>query len=599
MGLSKLKIGGAWSGVLEVELDEWTVPMLREEVARRSSGHRDGGGPETINLICAGKLLKDGDGIKKLSQSGVRNNAKILASRVSVDQGKSVKEGSLAEEERCTRLSRLKDAATSLSKRHADGSLPVDDFNLELENQSGQTVKLGSETDQRAIMMGLMLHANAKALMRKKNYKDALEVLTMGEVSAYSLFCYFPCLYEYMVECSYEVGSLCRKPSLSCDRKLIEMVDNVPILQIDMVWCYFMLRDISWLSVAGVRLAKAREGLERSHGKEASRLRLLQKGRYPEIALHLRLELLEGVVAYHSNQTEKSRKSLTSAQAKFLQLQIPDESLSLLLSMGYKERDAKRALRLNKQVVESAVDFLVEEKEKKARKTEDNIKRQKEIMEQKRYGTTPLGKAVDIERLHELVSIGFAKELAAEALRQNENDTQKALDDLTNPEANSSIQEEEKLRRAAIASIEELVSMGFPREEAAAAIRSFGTSQAALDQLLGGTSNTNAAGDHNVNVALHNDQGGDGIANDSLTNDQSEDGLGTNTGSSSAGSDGGPSHNKIEMRDVEMEDEITGELLKGDAYSDYDIEVTEEGEAINEYLALVTTGGNVEIGSSS
>lgn len=36
----------------------------------------------------------------------------------------------------------------------------------------------------RAIMMGLMLHTNAKALMRRKNYKEALEVLTMGEVSA-------------------------------------------------------------------------------------------------------------------------------------------------------------------------------------------------------------------------------------------------------------------------------------------------------------------------------------------------------------------------------------------------------------------------------
>lgn len=566
MGSAKLKIGGAWSGVLEVELEEWTVPMLREEVAKRS-GH--GGGPETINLICAGKLLKDGDGTEKLSQLGVRNNAKILASRVSVDQGKSVKEESLAEEERCTRLSRLKAAAISLSERHADGSLPVEDFNLELENQSGQKVQLGSETDQRAIMMGLMLHANAKALMRKKKYKEALEVLTMGE-EAFSL----------------------------CDQKLIEMVDNVPILQIDMVWCYFMLRDISWLSVAGVRLAKAREGLERSHGKEASRLRLLQKGRYPEIALHLRLELLEGVVAYHSSQTEKSRKSLTSAQAKFLQLQIPDEALSLLLSMGYKERDAKRALRMNNQVVESAVDFLVEEKEKKARKREDDIRRRKEIMEQKRYGTTPLGKAVDIERLNELVSIGFEKELAAEALRRNENDTQKALDDLTNPEANSSIQihiesrKKKRLRQAANASIEELVSMGFPREAAAAAIRSFGTSPAALDHLLGGTT---AAGDHNVNDTLQNDQGGDGIANDPLTNDQSEGGSGTNTGSSS---DGGPSHNKVEMRDVEMEEEITGELLKGDAYSDYDIEVTEEGEAINEYLALVTIGDNVEIGSS-
>lgn len=105
MGSAKLKIGGAWSGVLEVELEEWTVVMLREEVAKRS-GH--GGGPETINLICAGKLLKDGDGTEKLSQLGVRNNAKILASRVSVDQGKSVKEESLAEEERSTRLSRLK-----------------------------------------------------------------------------------------------------------------------------------------------------------------------------------------------------------------------------------------------------------------------------------------------------------------------------------------------------------------------------------------------------------------------------------------------------------------------------------------------------------
>ncbi|PHT42447.1 hypothetical protein CQW23_16472 [Capsicum baccatum] len=558
MGLSKLKIGGAWSGVLEVELEEWTVPMLRQEIARRC-GHGDGGA-ETINLICAGKLLKDGDGIEKLSQLGVRNNGKILASRVSVDQGKSVKEESLAEEERSTRLSRLKAAAVSLSKRHADGSLPVEDFNLELENQSGQKVQLGSETDQRAIMMGLMLHANAKALMRQKKYKEALEVLTMGEES-FSL----------------------------CDQKLIEMVDNVPILQIDMVWCYFMLRDISWLSVAGVRLAKAREGLERSHGKEASRLRLLQKGRYPEIALHLRLELLEGVVAYHSNQTEKSRKSLTSAQAKFLQLQIPDEALSLLLSMGYKERDAKRALRMNNQVIESAVDFLVEEKEKKARKREDDIKRRKEIMEQKHYGMTPLGKAVDIERLNELVSIGFEKELAAESLRQNENDTQKALDDLTNPETNSLIQnhielrKKKRLRQAADASIEELVSMGFPREAVAAAICSFGTSQAALDHLL-------TAGGDNVNNTLNNDHGGDGIANDPLTNDQSEGGLGTNTGSSSAGSDGGPSNSKVETRDIEMEDEITGELLKGDAYSDYDIEVTEEGEAINEYLALVTSG---------
>lgn len=65
----------------------------------------------------------------------------------------------------------------------------------------------------------------------------------------------------------------------------LQLVDNPPILQIDMVWCYFMLRDISWLSEAGIRLEKAREGIERAHGKDSSRVRLLQGGRYPELAL--------------------------------------------------------------------------------------------------------------------------------------------------------------------------------------------------------------------------------------------------------------------------------------------------------------------------
>ena len=34
-------------------------------------------------------------------------------------------------------------------------------------------------------MMGLMLHANGKALMKREQYRDALEVLNMGEVSLY------------------------------------------------------------------------------------------------------------------------------------------------------------------------------------------------------------------------------------------------------------------------------------------------------------------------------------------------------------------------------------------------------------------------------
>ncbi|CBI25569.3 hypothetical protein VitviT2T_016762 [Vitis vinifera] len=551
--MEKLKIAGAWSGVLELELQVWTVSMLREEVAKRASC-----GPESINLIWSGKLLKDEN--LKLIELGIKNNGKVLATRVCSDQGKSLKEEFMAEEERSSRLARVKAAAIALSKRHAAGSLPVEDFNIELEDQSGQKVHLGSETDQRAVMMGLMLHANAKQMIKKENYKDALEVLSMGE-EAFSL----------------------------CNPKVIELVDNVPILQIDMVWCYFMLRDIRWLSEAGIRLAKAREGIERSHGKDASRVRVLQNGRYPELALHLRLELLEGVVSFHSGQFEKSKKVLTSAQAKYFQLQVPDEALSLLMSMGYKERNSKRALRMSNQQLDLAIDFLVEEKAKKEKKREEDIQRRNEIMEQKRYGMTPLRKAVDLQSLHMLVSIGFEKELAAEALRRNENDTQKALDDLTNPETNSAIQldiesrKRKRQRQANEAAIEELISMGFERSEVVTAVQTFGTKEQALNALLG-TAKTNPTAPDDSNV----------IPSGSMPDEAS---LGSWSEVGDAG--GSSSAKKGEERDLEMEDELAEDLRNGDAFSDYDMEVTKEGEAINEYLTLLASADQSEKASSS
>lgn len=539
--------------MLELELQVWTVSMLREEVAKRASC-----GPESINLIWSGKLLKDEN--LKLIELGIKNNGKVLATRVCSDQGKSLKEEFMAEEERSSRLARVKAAAIALSKRHAAGSLPVEDFNIELEDQSGQKVHLGSETDQRAVMMGLMLHANAKQMIKKENYKDALEVLSMGE-EAFSL----------------------------CNPKVIELVDNVPILQIDMVWCYFMLRDIRWLSEAGIRLAKAREGIERSHGKDASRVRVLQNGRYPELALHLRLELLEGVVSFHSGQFEKSKKVLTSAQAKYFQLQVPDEALSLLMSMGYKERNSKRALRMSNQQIDLAIDFLVEEKAKKEKKREEDIQRRNEIMEQKRYGMTPLRKAVDLQSLHMLVSIGFEKELAAEALRRNENDTQKALDDLTNPETNSAIQldiesrKRKRQRQANEAAIEELISMGFERSEVVTAVQTFGTKEQALNALLG-TAKTNPTAPDDSNV----------IPSGSMPDEAS---LGSWSEVGDAG--GSSSAKKGEERDLEMEDELAEDLRNGDAFSDYDMEVTKEGEAINEYLTRLASADQSEKASSS
>lgn len=59
----------------------------------------------------------------------------------------------------------------------------------------------------------------------------------------------------------------------------------MPMLQLDIVWCYFMLRDVSRLEVAGARLNKARVGFELSHGKDSMRFRLLQAARHADLAL--------------------------------------------------------------------------------------------------------------------------------------------------------------------------------------------------------------------------------------------------------------------------------------------------------------------------
>lgn len=50
------------------------------------------------------------------------------------------------------------------------------------------------------------------------------------------------------------------------------------------------------------------------------------------------------------------------------------------MNMGYKEGSAKRALRMTGQDIQSAVDFLIDERAKKVRRHEEDRQRHKEIM---------------------------------------------------------------------------------------------------------------------------------------------------------------------------------------------------------------------------
>jgi len=77
---------------------------------------------------------------------------------------------------------------------------------------------------------------------------------------------------------------------------------------------------------------------------------------------------------------DKSVSFLISLNGYEIQLQVPDEAISMLMDMGYEARSAKRALKMTGYDIQSSVDLLCEEREKKIRRQEEDQERQREIL---------------------------------------------------------------------------------------------------------------------------------------------------------------------------------------------------------------------------
>ena len=83
--------------------------------------------------------------------------------------------------------------------------------------------------------------------------------------------------------------------------------------------------------------------MTRAHGANLERLRVLQGGFKPELAVYVRLELLEGVSAYYEGDAERARERLESARRKWERLQIEPASIDTLATMGFSRSEAMRA----------------------------------------------------------------------------------------------------------------------------------------------------------------------------------------------------------------------------------------------------------------
>ena len=129
---------------------------------------------------------------------------------------------------------------------------------------------------------------------------------------------------------------------------------------------------------------------------------------------------------------------------------MDDGALAQLGSMGYKLRESRRALRFAANDVVAATSFLAEraaaaEARAARRRCADQWRTQRS-----RYGRTPSGAWVEVEPLDALCGMGYELPVAAEALRQSDNNANVALEALLDPGKSAALGLAAALQAAAV-----------------------------------------------------------------------------------------------------------------------------------------------------
>ncbi|WIA39072.1 hypothetical protein OEZ86_005216 [Tetradesmus obliquus] len=612
-----IKVAGALKGAVRVASFDISAGELRAEVARLL-GVSD---VSSVKMIAGGRNLLDD--AKPLRAYNVTASSRLLVTRGAAAHSAELagaEAAAGAEEARAAKLERLKAAADCMAAR-GDGRGLTDRYEFSLENQAGTALSL-SDGDRRGLVLGLALHDKGKASMEAGELQAALGELLLAEES---------------------FGLV--SPSV------LEGVDNLAMLLLDIVWCCYKLRDVSRLGVCSERLAQARRMLAKAHGPHQERLRLLHGGFSPEQAIYVRLELLEGVVAFHSGEASAAAAHLAAAQARWQRLQLSPGALLALAEMGYAEQEAQRALRFSGGDLAAAVDFLTEQRQREQERRAERCKQRDWLREREAYGKTPSGKFVDQQPLQQLLQLGYEKGLAAEALRAADNDGQAALDVLGDPVRRGALQlaliaqqmlEEEQGPQSVKASrVRRLTAMGFKEKAARIALKAAGNSiEGALEQLQAmgedardpeaavargeaaaaaggdagaGPSQQQAAGD-DAAEAMQEDQPDAAAAAAQAAQGVEAAGVPAQEEAAPEGGrrrrrrsdrrDSSSSSSGEEGVDCEMEGELVnavrGKQGKGeDPLSAYDMDVSEDGEAIQLYLSLLASANGSSRASGS
>ncbi|XP_067636364.1 NEDD8 ultimate buster 1 [Eurosta solidaginis] len=336
--------------------------------------------PNRVKCISSGKII---DQEKTLESQGIKNNQQLMVIISDVDRSESKSTEAMYD-----RIRKIKMDVEAI----VDSERQL----FEMEDQEGNPVFL-PPNENRALLMAMGYCEKARAAMKRQHYDEALILLLEAD-----------------------------EQFSTCNSKFLESVDNYALINLDIVWCYLCLKNVTQLPDAQRRLEICEQSFRRSYGENMNRLIALKGNACPERALLMRLHLLQGVVLFHQNRRNESFEKLEVAAAELRELKVDDAAVESLVDMGYEPFEARLGLRACNGNLEQAINYIHERRDKKR---EARSRSRKERKVNNKLTRTENDKDwVNPRSVCTLMEMGFPHNLVVVALRKTDNDVPRALD---------------------------------------------------------------------------------------------------------------------------------------------------------------------------
>lgn len=397
-GLATLKVkvpgnintgsGGSQVFSIALKLDD-KGEALRQRIAAQVQLPSD-----SLKLIANGKVLESED---SLQSQGVTNHTHVMVVLLSESEREArQKEDSLAA------IQRAKDAAQLLSNKKYGEGLSEDKFFLQITDQNGKALDLPAE-ERAALSVALTLNEKGRACLKKKDYSTAILFLLESE-SAFS----------------------------HCRSDILQAVDNFAILCLDIVWCYLCLQHIDQLPSAVQKLKICEDSFRRAHGPNMERLQTIKGDKGKDLALYVKLFLLQGILCYHQGNITEAKRFLEKSESILKSIQVDETKLMQLVAMGYEVSDARLGLRAADGSISEAIAKITERKERKQKLAKQEKEEQRKGKLAKRLGKSANGEWIKVDVYEQLLGMGFPSGVIAEALKQTNSDLQLSLEAIQN-----------------------------------------------------------------------------------------------------------------------------------------------------------------------